>query len=58
MSSAGSFSTRFIGKGGKELAVVSGPRARYEPRGNEGYVRAVVEDDRGNKAWVQPVMLP
>lgn len=58
MSTPGSYTTRFIGKGGKELASIAGERARYEPKGNEGYVRAVVEDANGNKAWIQPVMLP
>lgn len=48
---------RFVGKGGRELARVEGARARYEPRGDEGYVRAVVEDAAGHKAWLQPVTL-
>jgi hypothetical protein len=58
MSRPGTYTTRFIGKGGKELARVTAERARYEPKGNEGYVRAVVEGANGEKAWIQPVMLP
>lgn len=58
MATPGTYSTRFVGKGGKVLAVVSGQRASYSPKSTDGYVRAVVEDDRGNKAWIQPVMLP
>jgi len=49
--------TRFIGREGRELHSVRGLEASYTPRGDEGYVRAVVSDDAGRKAWVQPVML-
>jgi hypothetical protein len=58
MKTPGTYTTRFVGKSGRQLAVVAGPTARYEPKGDEGYVRAVVEDAGGNKAWIQPVMLP
>lgn len=47
--------TRFIGKGGRVLAEVPGTRPRYSLRGDEGYVRAVVVDANGNRAWTQPV---
>lgn len=49
--------TRFVGKGGRTLATSEGPSATYVPRGDEGYVRAVVEAADGTKAWTQPVML-
>jgi hypothetical protein len=57
-SSAGkTYRTRFVGKGGAELSQVAGLEASYAPRGDEGYVRAVVEDSSGSKAWIQPLML-
>lgn len=56
--SGGPATTRFVGRGGRELARVDGERAEYAVRGDEGYVRAVVEAANGTKAWVQPVMLP
>jgi hypothetical protein len=49
--------TRFVGKGGKELARVEGESPSYSPHGDEGYVRAVVEGSAGARAWTQPVML-
>ena len=45
----------FIGKGGKVLSLENGPEARYELRGDEGYVRAEVRSSDGGKAWTQPV---
>jgi hypothetical protein len=49
--------TRFIGKGGRVLAEVPGVRPRYTIRGDEGYVRAVIIDSNGRKAWTQPVFV-
>jgi hypothetical protein len=49
--------TRFIGRDGRELQSSVGLSASYRPRGDEGYVRAVVSDDAGRKAWIQPLML-
>jgi len=51
------YTTTFIGKHGKILHRVGGERALYVPSGNEGYVRAVVSDTDGHKAWTQPVFL-
>ena len=51
------YNTRFIGSGGRVLAESDAGEASYVVRGGEGYVRAVVEDDRQRKAWVQPWML-
>ena len=46
----------FVGDGGKELHRQRGREGVYEvPQGYGGYVRAVVEDRQGRKAWVQPV---
>jgi len=56
--SSGPFTTRFIGRGGRQLAQVAGEHATYQVQGSEGYVRAVVVDAGGNKAWIQPVMIP
>ena len=52
------FRTEFIGRGGRVLATVHGLTARYDMRGDEGYVRARVTDSNGQQAWTQPVILP
>ncbi|MEZ4228081.1 MAG: hypothetical protein R3B89_02890 [Polyangiaceae bacterium] len=52
------YETRFVGRGGRALARQRGAIAEYDPRGDEGYVRAVVRDSRGRKAWVQPLQVP
>jgi hypothetical protein len=52
---AGPFEFVFVGSGGRTLSHSSGTRAVYTPRGDEGYVRAVVSDAEGHKAWLQPV---
>ena len=51
--------TQFVGRDGKVLAEVVGPDATYRPRGDEGYVRAVVSiaSSKGTRAWTQPVFL-
>ncbi|MBX3181980.1 MAG: PHP domain-containing protein [Polyangiaceae bacterium] len=51
------WSTRFVGAGGRLLHEQQGASASYEPRGDEGYVRAVVTDAKGLRAWIQPVFL-
>lgn len=51
------FTTRFIGPGGALLLETGDNPARYEIRGDEGYVRAAVTDSNGRKAWVQPVVV-
>ena len=48
------YTTRFIGKGGKVLAVVHGLEAKYELRPGDAYVRATVTRSDGKHAWVQP----
>ena len=55
---SGEARTRFVGRGGRVLAQAAGGAAEYVIRGDEGYVRAVVELPSGEKAWLQPVMLP
>lgn len=45
----------FIGNGGRVLKEERGATASYELRGDEGYVRAVVYESNGKRAWVQPV---
>ncbi len=47
----------FIGSGGRILAVSNENPAHYKVLGNEGYVRARVEDSRGHRAWTQPVFV-
>lgn len=51
------YTTRFIGRDGKVLAESADNPARYDVKGDEGYVRAVVLESNGKRAWVQPVML-
>lgn len=51
------YTTRFIGKEGRVLAESAANPAVYDIKGDEGYVRAVVLESNGKKAWVQPVML-
>jgi hypothetical protein len=47
---------QFIGLGGKVLHEALDSPARYEFRGDEGYVRAKVIDSAGRMAWCQPVL--
>jgi hypothetical protein len=49
------YRTTFIGQGGRVLDVRDGVEPRYEIRGDEGYVRARIDDSDGLSAWVQPV---
>lgn len=51
------YTTRFIGAGGKVLASVEGPLPEYKLTGapEESYVRARVEASNGAMAWTQPV---
>lgn len=51
------YRVRFIGKNGTTLAEVTDSPASYRVRGDEGYVRAVVYESNGKRAWVQPVMV-
>jgi hypothetical protein len=48
------YHTQFIGRGGKVLADAYGHSATYVLQGTEGYVRAVITDSNGLKAWTQP----
>jgi hypothetical protein len=47
----------FVGSAGRVLAVSSENPAEYRLVGNEGYVRARVEDSGGRRAWTQPVFV-
>jgi len=51
------FTTQFIGKHGRVLHEAGGLKPSYTFRGDEGYVRAVITDSNGMRAWTQPVML-
>jgi hypothetical protein len=51
------YTTRFIGRDGRVLLETGANPATYQVKGDEGYVRAVVLESNGRKAWVQPVML-
>jgi hypothetical protein len=55
----GDCEVRFVGAGGKVLHQANGRRARFllaAARG--GYVRAVITDASGRRAWTQPVRVP
>jgi hypothetical protein len=56
-SATGTHHFAFIGNGGRVLAQSDGRAADFPLTGNgaAGYVRAVVTDSAGRKAWVQPV---
>lgn len=57
--STGAHTFSFIGFGGKMIDRVQGRRARVDlTRTPPGYLRAVVEDGQGKKAWVQPIAVP
>lgn len=47
----------FVGRDGRVLASSSGASAKYDFVGDEGYVRARIEDSGGLRAWTQPVWL-
>lgn len=49
--------TRFIGAGGRVLLETGENPAVYELDGPEVYVRAVVRDSGGWRAWVQPIFV-
>ncbi len=51
------YTTEFIGEGGRVLATVHGPIARFQLTRFEPYVRARVRDSGGAMAWVQPVFV-
>jgi hypothetical protein len=51
------YTTMFIGKGGKVLKEDHGPKATYQFKGDEGYVRAKVVSSTGDFALTQPVMV-
>ncbi|MGK2962017.1 MAG: CehA/McbA family metallohydrolase [Gemmatimonadaceae bacterium] len=51
------YDIEFIGRGGRVLSKVPGPRGSYALKGNEMYVRARVTDSGGGQAWVQPVFV-
>ena len=49
------FTTQFIGANGQVLATAVEANPEYRLKAGEPYVRAVVTDSNGWKAWVQPV---
>lgn len=51
------YRVRFIGKNGRLLREVTTNPASYDFTGSEGYVRALVLESNGKRAWVQPVFL-
>ena len=51
------YTTSFIGQGGKVLKQEFGLTPFYLPRGDEGYVRARVESSNRELAWTQPLFL-
>ncbi len=54
--SPGDHEIRFVGSGGRELHRESGRHAAYDVGTSDSrYVRAVIEDGAGHKAWTQPL---
>jgi len=51
------YTTRFIGGGGRVLAETGANPAVFELKGPQVYVRAVVHDSGGSRAWVQPAFV-
>lgn len=49
------YAVKFSGQKGTVLATSTGLSARYEIKKDGDYVRAVVSDSAGKKAWIQPV---
>ena len=49
------YTTTFIGDGGRPLEVDHGRFPAYELDDEVTYVRALVRDSRGERAWIQPV---
>jgi hypothetical protein len=49
------FTTQFIGANGEVLATSTDSAPEYSLKSGQPYVRAVVTDSNGWKAWVQPV---
>jgi hypothetical protein len=55
-----SFTIAFIGRGGRRLGGVTRPTggsASYTARQEDQYVRAVITDSDGRRAWTQPIFL-
>ena len=58
-ASPGPHAFKFIGTGGKVLARAEGRASRFDlAAAPPGYLRAVVEDRQGRKAWIQPIHVP
>ena len=58
-ASPGAHTFKFIGTGGQVLARGEGRDARFPlAKAAPGYLRAVIEDDQGHKAWIQPTRVP
>ena len=51
------YRVQFIGRGGRLLSEVTTNPARYDIRGDEGYVRAKVIESNGRFAWTQPLVI-
>ena len=51
------FTTEFIGRDGAVLRKTGANPAVYRLKGGESYVRAVVTNSGGEKAWIQPVFV-
>jgi hypothetical protein len=51
------FRTEFIGRSGRLLRLTEDNPAIYDLAGTETYVRGRITDDRGARAWTQPVFV-
>jgi hypothetical protein len=53
----GAVAGRVIVRGGYEASVLSGEAGNWQDRGNEGFVRVVIDGPAGPAVWLQPRMV-
>ena len=51
------YTTTFIGNNGAKLASSTSLSPSYQPKGDEKYVRTMVQSSSGTKAWTQPMFI-
>lgn len=51
------YTIRMLGAGGRELATAHAASLEYRVHGDEGFVRARIEDSSGRRAWTQPLFV-
>ncbi|MBA4388801.1 MAG: phosphoesterase, partial [Verrucomicrobia bacterium] len=51
------YSIYLFGRDNKLLSLTHGTSVDYQVRGDEGFVRARVEDTSGKRCWTQPLFI-